>query len=113
MKKIIFILSMVFAFTLNANAQEASKTARENARTEAVMVSETVGLNATQTEDFYRLFEMKYQTLEDTNVPYERKKEFLKVVLAKIEATLDGNQMKKLEANTELMDRIKNGVKTK
>ncbi len=113
MKKIIFIATLLFAFTLTANAQQDKKTAQEYARSEATLLAQTVGLNETQTQDFYRLFEMKYQTLADNNLSIEKKKEFLNIVMMKVQATLDAGQMKKLEANTELMDRVRNGVKMK
>lgn len=113
MKKIIFIVTLLFAFTLNANAQESKSSAQDNAKKEAAMLARVVGLTDSQTEDFYRLFEMKYQTLEDKNLSAERKNEFLNIVMMKVQATLNGDQMKKLEANTELMDRIRYGVKSK
>lgn len=113
MKKLLFILTMIFAFSLNANAQESKLTAQEKAKKEAAMLATTVGLTDSQQEDFYRLFEMKYQTLEDKELSAERKKEFLNIVMMKIQATLDSNQMKKLENNTALMDRIKNVERAK
>lgn len=114
MKKFIFLLTMLFAFTINANAQQDSEpTAQDKARKEAAMLAQTVNLNASQTEDFFRLFEMKYNTLDDKLLSTERKKEFLNIVMMKIQATLDGEQMKKLEADKVLFDRIQNGVKSK
>lgn len=113
MKKLIFILTLIFAFTFNVNAQDKKASLEEKAKKEASMLAETVGLNDTQTEDFYRLFEMKYRTLEDATLSAERKTEFLNIVLLKTQASLSEAQLKKLEANTELFDRIKNGVKSK
>lgn len=114
MKKLIFILTLMFAFTLNANAQDAKMSVQDNAKKEAGMLAETVGLNETQTQDFYRLFEMKYRTLEDKALSDERKTEFITIVMAKIRASLDENQIKKLEGNKELLARIQNsGIKTK
>ena len=113
MKKLILILTLIFAFTLNANAQDAKISIEDNAKKEAAMLAETVGLSETQTQDFYRLFEMKYRTLEDKELSAERKQEFLNVVMMKIQATLDEGQMKKLEANTELLNRIKKDITSK
>ena len=114
MKKIIFILTLLFAFTINANAQDSkTTTAQDKAKKEAASLAQTVGLTETQTEDFYRLFEMKYNTLEDKNLSQERKTEFLNIVMMKVQATLDEKQMKKLESNPALLDRIKNGERTK
>jgi len=113
MKKLIFVLSLLFAFTINANAQDKSQTAVDNATKEAAMLQEATGISNTQTTDLQRLFEMKYQTLEDKNLSAERKQEFLKIVMLKIEASLTPEQMQKLNANPVLLDRIKTGVKSK
>ncbi len=114
MKKLIFIVTLLFAFTLNVNAQDTKlTTAQENAKKEAAMLAHTVGLDESQTRDYYQLFEMKYNTLEDKELSAERKKEFLHIVMMKIQAGLSEKQMKLLEADTALLDRIKNGVKTK
>ena len=112
MKKLIFVLTLLFAFTMNVNAQD-KKSIEENATKEAAMLTETVGLTKSQTDDFYRLFEMKYTTLADANLSVERKQEFLRIVMMKVEASLNADQMTKLQANTELLDRIKTGVKSK
>lgn len=111
MKKLIFVLSLIFATTLNVNAQDTKLSIEDNAKKEAAMLAETVGLTETQTQDFYRLFEMKYQTLADKELSTERKQEFLNIVMLKIQASLDEKQMKKLEADTELLARIK-GIST-
>ncbi len=113
MKKLIFVLTLLFAFTINANAQEKRTSVEENATKETAMITQTAGLTKTQSEDLYRLFEMKYRTLEDPSLSVERKEEFLKIVMLKIQASLNEEQMKKLEADTALMDRIKHGVKSK
>ena len=110
MKKLIFVLSLIFAATFNVNAQDTKLSIEDNAKKEAAWLAETVGLTETQTQDFYRLFEMKYKTLADKNLSAERKQEFLNVVMLKIQASLDGKQMKKLEDDTELLARIKGVV---
>ncbi len=107
MKKLIFVLTFIFAFIFNVNAQDTKLSIEDNAKKEAAMLAETVGLTETQTQDFYRLFEMKYQTLGDKELSTERKQEFLNIVMLKIQASLDEKQMKKLEADTELLARIK------
>lgn len=113
MKKLIFVLTLLFAFTFNVNAQDKKLSIEDNANKEAGMLAETVGLTKTQTEDFYRLFEMKYRTLQDETLSVERKQEFLKIVMLKIEASLNAEQMAKLQANPALVDRIKKGVQSK
>ena len=51
---------------------------------------------------------MKQDVLLDANMSEERKSEMKRVVEAKIRATLDGEQMEKLESNPELFKRLMN-----
>lgn len=111
MKKLIFVLIFIFAFIFNVNAQDTKLSIEDNAKKDAAWLAETTGITETQTQDLYRLFEMKYRTLADENLNFERKQEFLNVVMLKIQASLDEKQMKKLEANTELLNRIQGGLK--
>ena len=63
MKKFIAALTLMLAFTINANAQEKKElTSAEKAKKEATALSQYLGLNETQTADFERLFEQKHRT---------------------------------------------------
>lgn len=56
MKKFIAALTLLLAFTINANAQEKKElTSAEKAKKEATALSQYLGLNETQTADFERL----------------------------------------------------------
>ena len=69
MKKFIAALTLMLAFTINANAQEKKElTSAEKAKNEAVALSQFLGLNDTQTADFQRLFEQKHKTFEGAQV---------------------------------------------
>jgi hypothetical protein len=107
MKKIFFILALVCAFTLSANAQEKRLTSQEAAKKDAVELAELVGLKDNQIEDFYRLFERKYIILEDKSLSEEGKAELEKVMDAKIRATLSEKQMSILESNKVMFERLK------
>lgn len=124
MKKLIAVVTLMLAFSINANAQ-AKKTAVKDVKNvkevtaepldpqtaskkDAGQLGEFLGLNDTEIMNFQRLFEMKQTVLQDKNMSEERKAEMRRVVEAKIRATLDGNQMQKLESNTELFKKLLN-----
>nr|WP_294776621.1 hypothetical protein [uncultured Flavobacterium sp.] len=109
MKKLIAALTLMLAFSINANAQDKKElTATEKGKKEAAELTQFLGLSATQNDDFYRLFEQKHRILEDTTLSAERKIEVSKVIEAKIRATLDGAQMEKLEKNPDLLKKLIN-----
>lgn len=122
MKKIVFVLTAIIAFSLNSNAQSNKKLTKEeilkqehlknespevNAKSDAMDLSKYLGLDDTMTNDFYRLFEMKYRTLKSELTP-ERKTELSRVMEAKIRATIGDERMDKLEKNEELYNRLVN-----
>lgn len=107
MKKLIAALTLLLAFTINANAQDKNaSTPLERGTKEAAELTEYLGLNETQNADFTRLFEQKHTVLDDKNLSSERKTELSRVIDMKIRATLDGNQMEKLEKNPDLLTKL-------
>jgi len=106
MKKIFFALSLMLAFSISANAQEKKINVQEDAKKDANELTQLLGLNSTQNGDFYRLFEMKYQTLVTPDLSYERKSELSRIIDMKIKASLNGEQIKKLEESTALYNRL-------
>ena len=109
MKKLIAALTLMFAFTINANAQDKNaSTPLERGTKEAAELTEFLGLDKTQNENFTRLFEQKIAILDDKNLSPERRTEMSRVIEAKIRATLDGNQMERLEKNAVLFKKLIN-----
>jgi hypothetical protein len=112
MKKIIAALTLLLAFSINANAQDKNSlnglNPTEKGVKQAAELSEFLGLDKTMQASFASLFEYKFQILDDKNAQPERKAEMSKVVEAKIRGTLDGNQIEKLEKNQDLFKRLIN-----
>ena len=120
MKKLIAALTLLLAFTISSNAQNKKSTTAEKviekkemesvekSKKDTEELTTYLGLNDTQNKDFYRLFEQKYRTLEDKNLSVERRKEVSRIIEAKIRASLDVNQIDKLEKNPELFKRLIN-----
>lgn len=112
MKKIIAVLTLLFAFSINANAQDKSGyvglNSTEKGIKQAAELSEYLGLEDTMKENFAKLFEQKFQVLESKEISAERKTELSRVIEAKIRGTLDGNQMERLEKNPDLLKKLIN-----
>jgi hypothetical protein len=107
MKKLIAAFTLMLAFTINANAQDKNTTsAYDLAKKQAAELTEYLGLDKTQNENFVRLFEQKFSVLENKDLTKERKDEFSRVIEAKIRASLDPNLIDKLEKNRELFEKL-------
>ena len=110
MKKLIAVLTLFLAFTISANAQDknASTSSHDKGKEEAAELTEYLGLDQTQNENFAMLFEQKHTYLDDKNMSQERKTELSRVIEAKIRGTLDGKQMDKLVKNPDLFKKLIN-----
>lgn len=109
MKKFIAALTLFLAFTINASAQDKkATTSHDLAQKDAIELATFLKLDQTSSDNFLRLFELKYKTLEDKTLSDERKKSLSNAIEAKIRATLDGVQMEKLEKNKALFTKLIN-----
>ncbi|MCF6130850.1 hypothetical protein [Flavobacterium wongokense] len=112
MKKIIAALTLLLAFSINANAQDNKSlnglNPTEKGAKQAAELSEFLGLDKTMQANFASLFEYKFQVIDDKNAQPERKTEMLRAIEAKIRGTLDGTQIEKLEKNQDLFKRLIN-----
>jgi hypothetical protein len=107
MKKLIAALTLILAFSINANAQDKNTpSAYDLGKKQAAELTEYLGLDKTQNENFVGLFEQKFSVLENKDLTQERKDEFSRVIEAKIRASLDPNLMDKLEKNRELFEKL-------
>lgn len=120
MKKIFIVLTLVFGLSIAANAQDSKLkqvtvkrdytkiNVQEEAKKDAEELKTLLSLNDVKTQDFYRLFEMKYEILSGPQYSSERRSEMITSVYYKIKASLDENQMAVLEKNKEFYERLKN-----
>ncbi|WP_293871802.1 hypothetical protein [Flavobacterium sp.] len=109
MKKFIAALTILLAFTINANAQDKNGlNSAEKGKQQATELANYIGLDQTMTENFARLFEQKFSIVDDPNTKPERKTELSRVIEAKIRGTLNDQQISKLEKNPELLKKLIN-----
>lgn len=117
MKKLIAVVTLMLAFSINANAQDKKVAVKEMtnqlspeiaSKKDAGELSEYLGLTETQNNDFARLFEMKHWTLQDKSLSEERKTEMRRIVDSKLRASLNDEQISKLEKNPALLKKLVN-----
>jgi len=118
MKKLIAAVTLMLVFSISANAQAKKAVVKEvtettlspevAAKKNADELTQFIGLKEDMTLNFERLFKMKQEVLLDKNMSDERKAEMRRVVELKIRATLDYEQMEKLDKNPELLKRLLN-----
>ena len=106
MRKLLAIFTFMLAFSAAANAQDKKMSAEESAKLDAIKMAEALNLPATQQADFQRLFQMKHEVMNDPNMSVERKKEMARVVDLKIRASLNQEQIDKLDKNPELLAKL-------
>ncbi len=110
MKKILSILVLLLAFTINANAQEKEfKKVDEKveAKNNLAALSEVVQLDGKLSQDLFGLFEYKYRNLNE-NLSAERKAELAHIIELKLRATLDSKQMEAIESRQGLLKKLTN-----
>lgn len=108
MKKILGILVLFLAFTINANAQDKAfkkVDAAVEAKKNAAEMADFLKLESSEVENFFRLFEYKYNVLNE-NLSEERKAELARIVDLKIRASLTPAQIEKLDKNKELLKKL-------
>jgi hypothetical protein len=117
MKKLIAAVTLMLVFSINVNAQAKKAVVKETiekitpevaAKKNADELAKYLDLKGDTALNFERLFKMKQEVLLDKNMSEERKAEMSRIVELKIRATLDGEQMDKLEKNPELFKKMLN-----
>ena len=108
MKKLLFIITLLFAFSLNASAQEKNVASPiEKATADATDLAKLVGIESSLQDGFTKLFTMKYEMLLE-NLSDERKQILKQTMVDKIKTSLTPTQLAKLKAKKELYDRLTN-----
>lgn len=110
MKKIIALLVLFFAFSVNATAQNNDVTAERNAKADVKAMMEIITLDSNMQDAFFKLFAKKHRDMTAAGVTEMQKKEISAIVEAKIRATLDGEQTIALEKNKVVFTQLISGM---
>ncbi len=103
MKKFVAALTLFLACAFSASAQEQKLTADEKAKIEAHKLSETLGLQGKQQEEFIVLLVQKHRATADPQFSVERKSEMARLVDERLRTILTPDQLRKLEGHPHLL----------
>jgi hypothetical protein len=114
MKKIIFVIAVLFSFSVNAQNKEAAKsvTTEQTLSNEQKAVNDVTALitvitvDASLKSDLYTLMLMKYEALANTKATKAELEASLKGIEQKLLSGLNEVQRKQLISNSELFQRM-------
>ena len=111
MKKIIALLVLFFAFSMNATAQDSVEI-EKNAKKDLEALLSVVKVDANMEMPFFNLFRKKHEGLSAPNTTEATKKEISSVIEAKLRASLDAAQITALEKNQAVLAQLISAPKT-
>jgi DNA primase large subunit len=117
MKKIIAVLTLLFAFSVSANAQDKKVTSKTEiakpeltiedlAKRDAEELAKFVGLDSEKIPTYTRLFQKKYKVMSNPGLTKENKTELVSSIEAKLRAGLTPEQIEKLDKNPALLKKL-------
>lgn len=107
MKKLIALATLLFAFTINANAQDSKKMpSDEAAKKDVAALIAKVTISESFKNDFYTLMVMKHDALSNPKLTASERESISKKFEHKVLAGLDEAQRKQLMSNPELLKQV-------
>jgi len=106
MKKIIALLALFFAFSVNATAQENATQIEKNAKKDLEALIGVVKLDSNMESAIYKLFIKKHDAMSAPNMTAERKSEISSIIETKLRASLNGEQTVALEKNRAIWTQL-------
>lgn len=110
MKKIIALFVLVFAFSLNANAQDNSVAIERSAKKDLEALMGIIKVDDNMQMPFLNLFKKKHEGLAAPDATDASKREISSVIEAKLRASLNGEQTLILEKNTAVFAQLISGT---
>lgn len=106
MKKLIAVVTLLFAFTISANAQDKKASIEELAKKDVAALIEKVTISGSFKKDMYTLMVMKHEKLSNASLTPLQREDISKRIAGKILSGLDESQRKQLDADPELLKKI-------
>jgi len=108
MKKIIAVVTMLLAFTINANAQDKKVSSKEAATNDIEALAAKVTISETLKADLLTLMTMKHDALSDQTLTKEQKASARKAYEHKLMSGLSKAQREQLLKNPDLVKKLTN-----
>jgi hypothetical protein len=106
MKKIIAVVTLLLAFTINANAQEKKVTNNQAAKNDITALASKVKISEILQADLVTLMTMKHDVLSDNTLTKEQKENALKSFEHKLMSGLSPEQRTELAKYPALMKQL-------
>lgn len=110
MKKIIALLVLFFAFSINATAQDKTAQIEQNAKKDIEALVDVVKVDVETETALYRLFKKKHEGMLAENTTTATKSQISTVIEAKLRATLTADQMIALEGKKAVFAQLISGT---
>lgn len=108
MKKLIAVITLVFAFTINAQAQDKKLTNEQAATNDVAALVKKVTISQGLKNDMYTLMLMKHESLSDTTLTDAQRKNISEVFQHKIMSGLTPEQGQILSGDPQLLKQLVN-----
>lgn len=105
MKKLIALVTLLFAFTISANAQDKKVSNAQAAQTAVDALAKKVTISESLKKDMLTLMTMKYDALKDAKSPAEKEK-ISQAYGHKIMSALSQEQRDVVAKDTELVNQL-------
>jgi len=106
MKKVISIVVLFFAYTLNSAAQDLKMNADEAAKKDIAALISKITITENLKKDLYTLMVMKHEALANPKLTATEKENISKIFENKLMAGLTEEQRKQLSSDSELFQRM-------
>ncbi len=106
MKKVIALVTLLLAFTINVNAQEKKMSAQESAKNDITALASKVKLSETLQQDLITLMTMKHETMSDATLSKEKKENARQAYEHKLMSGLSPEQRNQLAKYPDLLKQL-------
>jgi len=106
MKKVIALVTLLLAFTINVNAQEKKMSAQESAKNDIMALAAKVKISESLLKDLTTLMIMKHETMSDATLSKEKKENARQAYEHKLMSGLTPEQRNQLAKYPDLLKQL-------
>lgn len=106
MKKVIALVTLLLAFTINVNAQEKKMSAQESAKNDIMALAAKVKISENLQKDLTTLMTMKHETMSDATLSKEKKENARQAYEHKLMSGLTPEQRNQLAKYPDLLKQL-------
>lgn len=106
MKKVIALVTLLLAFTMNVNAQDKKMSAQESAKNDIMALAAKVKISESLQKDLTTLMIMKHETMSDATLSKEKKENARQAYEHKLMSGLTPEQRNQLAKYPDLLKQL-------